>query len=412
MEYIEMLEKIVKKSNSGSFYAIYFPIKKEYVIVRDCVEADRYRKGSYNLAKKFTCEEEAIKWAKECKTNDHKIIGKKRFYGIYFLETHKGIILDSSLNLATTLEHKPSYCRKFSSKELALKWLEIVKKTNKDIDIKDIKKYENKLKSQELVQKYYVVYLFESQKMFITKAIEEAEEAVAKEEGLIKEFKKEKDAINWIIQFKNNQRIYYAIFFTEELKSIIAFDYEILKSVIKDKPNINKGFGTVTEADKWLKNIEYYYTEEMEKLLKEDTIFFDVGTGRGIGEEVRVSDFKGNSLLNKLEEYNGLINKYGNYNLGKIKNTSYGELYGLYLALLIALQNNIYKIAGDNQTVINQWSKGNFTRSKVLSYELELINKVISLRKEFEAKGGQIYYINANLNPADLGFHKNKKSLK
>ena len=231
-------------------------------------------------------------------------------------------------------------------------------------------------------------------------------------EGLIKKFKKEKDARNWVIQCKNDKRVYYGVFFPDELDSLIIFNYEKLKTITKDKSNIYKVFGTIFEADKWLRNMEYYYTEEMEKLLKEDTIFFDVGTGRGIGEEVRVSDFAGNSILNKLEEYNGLINEYGNYNLGKINNTSYGELYGLYLALLIALENNIYKIAGDNQTVINQWSKGEVVETKVLPSELELIKKVIKLREEFEAKGGEVCYINASLNPADLGFHKSRRKVK
>lgn len=256
------------------------------------------------------------------------------------------------------------------------------------------------------------VYLYETQEAFVTNSIEKAELALKEEKGLLRKFKKEKDAVNWIVQCKNNQRIYYAIFFTEKLKSIIVFESEMLELLIKDTPNINKAFGTIAEADKWLKNIEYYYTEEMEKLLKDDTIFFDVGTGRGIGEEVRVSDFAGNSLLNKLEEYTGLINQYGNYNLGKINNTNYGELYGLYLALLIALRNNIYKIAGDSKTVINQWSKGEIILSKILPYEQELIYKVIDLRKEFEAKGGEVCYINASLNPADLGFHKNKRKVK
>lgn len=104
-----------------------------------------------------------------------------------------------------------------------------------------------------------------------------------------------------------------------------------------------------------------------------------------------------------------LVNEYGNYNLGKINNVTYGELYGFYLALLIALENNIYKIAGDNTTVINIWSKGEGITSKIPPYELELINKVIVLRKEFEEKGGEIFYINGGINPADLGFHQKKR---
>lgn len=478
MEYIEILENILEKSSLGNYYAIYFPIKKEYVIVDDYMEANKYREGVYHLAKKFTSKEEAIKWAEVCKNEDIHFPQKKRFYaiyfndtqegviltdpeevnrilykrsafcrkfflkedglewielvkhqgkdivpekknspkgkkkkyyGIYFIETGEGIILDSSIDVAKTVQNKASYCRKFDSEEKTLKWLEIVKKTGKNIEPETVKVYENIPGLQMLGEKYYGVYLIESQKTFITKSLEEANLALKDEKGLVKKFKKEKDAINWIVQCENNKRVYYAIFFIEELKSIIAFDLEMVELFIKDKANINRVFETVKEANEWLRNMEYYYTEEMGKLLKEDTIFFDVGTGRGIGEEVRVTDFLGNSIIEKLPEYKELVNEYGNYNLGKINNITYGELYGLYLALLIALENNIYKIAGDNTTVINIWSKGEGITSKILPYELELINKVSVLRKEFEEKEGEIFYINGGINPADLGFHQKKR---
>ncbi len=478
MENIDFNEKIDEKDSFGFYYAIYFPKKKEYIIVQDCSEADNYRKGNYNLTQKFVTREEAVNWAENCKIenfvelNSKKFYGiffrdtketmlltspekvnialykrsalcrkftleekaikwlekvreqetdiilevfkekKKKYYAIYFIEQEDGIIITSSIEVATTVKNKPYYCRKFASEDMAKRWLKVVKKTNKNIDPLEIVKYENISNPKILNEKFYGVYLIEEEEAFVTNSLEEANLAIKDKEGLIKKFKKEKDARNWVIQCKNDKRVYYGVFFPDELDSLIIFNYEKLKTITKDKSNIYKVFGTIFEADKWLRNMEYYYTEEMEKLLKEDTIFFDVGTGRGIGEEVRVSDFAGNSILNKLEEYNGLINEYGNYNLGKINNTSYGELYGLYLALLIALENNIYKIAGDNQTVINQWSKGEVVETKVLPSELELIKKVIKLREEFEAKGGEVCYINASLNPADLGFHKSRRKVK
>ena len=49
-------------------------------------------------------------------------------------------------------------------------------------------------------------------KTFVTKSLEEANLALKEEKGLVKKFKKEKDAINWIVQCENNKRVYYAIF--------------------------------------------------------------------------------------------------------------------------------------------------------------------------------------------------------
>ena len=70
------------------------------------------------------------------------------------------------------------------------------------------------------------------------------------------------------------------------------------------------------------------YTKEKESLFKNDTLFFDSGTGRGLGTEVRITDYLGNSLLHELEYYKDKLNQFGNYNLGKdIKDNNYGELY-------------------------------------------------------------------------------------
>lgn len=408
------------EANAKKFYGIYFRDTSESLILTSPEEVSMaiYKRSTY--CRKFLSKEKALEWIKQIKECGKDVIKKtskvnekkKKYYGIYFINTRKEIILDSSIDVMQTVKNSPTYCRKFDSEEKALEWLKIVKKTGKNIEPNTVKAYQNMPDSQIVSQRYYGVYLIESQKSFVTNLIEEANLAIKKEKGLIKKFRKKQDAINWTIECENSKRIYCAIFFTDELKGIITFNYEMRELFIKDKPNIIRAFGTIMEADKWLKNLEHFYRKEMEKLLKEDTIFFDVGTGRGIGEEVRVSDFEGNSLLNKLEEYTGLINQYGNYNLGKINNTNYGELYGLYLALLIALRNNIYKIAGDSKTVINQWSKGEIILSKILPYEQELIYKVIDLRKEFETKGGEVCYINASLNPADLGFHKNKRKVK
>lgn len=143
---------------------------------------------------------------------------------------------------------------------------------------------------------------------------------------------------------------------------------------------------------------------------KEDIIFFDMGTGRGIGAEVRVTNAKGESLLNKLENSsNLLINEHGNINLGENVSTLYGELYAFYLALLIVNISEEYKaIAGDNISALKcyyeEYNKNNFSH-----HELDLINAILKLKDKINNKFKlEIFYVSGNINPADLGFHRKK----
>ena len=66
-------------------------------------------------------------------------------------------------------------------------------------------------------------------------------------------------------------------------------------------------------------------------------IYFDSGTGRGIGVEVRVTDLSGRSLLDE-SSIKFKINQFGNLHLGHDRTNNYGELVGLFLALDIAIQ--------------------------------------------------------------------------
>lgn len=274
-------------------------------------------------------------------------------------------------------------------------------------------------------QKYYVVYNTVTGEKVVVDSIKTANQLRKGKNMNCKKFLTKKEAEEWNFSAKVSKKSkstpkikYYVVFSKKKKEKFIVNSWEKAEKIIDRGGYTCKSFPTMEEAvsfvpfDTVQKNRLPSLNIKELKVIDEKGIFFDMGTGRGIGEEVRVSDFEGNSLLNKLEEYTGLINQYGNYNLGKINNTNYGELYGLYLALLIALRNNIYKIAGDSKTVINQWSKGEIILSKILPYEQELIYKVIDLRKEFETKGGEVCYINASLNPADLGFHKNKRKVK
>ena len=459
------------------YYAIFFPLTKEYLIVNNYIEADSHRKGEYNLTEKFETKEKALEWIEKLKNGEIKLPEKKKiYYAVYLKKEKEGIILTDPQEVTKTIYKKTSFCKKFSSEEEGLEWLENIKKDRlvivneskssssvNNISAKPKKYYaiffkdtkEKKILTdpeevnsilykssylcrkfvteeeakrwleivaekekdinpkkipKELKKKHYAVYFPENRESFITDFFEKVNIAINDEKGVFKGFINEKDAFEWLEQCKTERRICYAIFLVEELKSLIVFDLEMQKNFTKDRANITRIFDTVNEADRWLRNMEQNYIIDMKNLLKEDTIFFDVGTGRGIGAEVCVSDYMGNPIIEKLSEYKNSLNGYGNYNLGKINNIMYGELFGLYLALLISKENNKYKkIAGDNLGVINNWSKGEKISSKISFEEKELIDKVVLLRKEFEENGGEILYINGSINPADLGFHKRKK---
>ena len=459
------------------YYAIFFPLTKEYLIVNNYIEADSHRKGVYNLTEKFETKEKALEWIEKLKNGEIKLPEKKKvYYAVYLKKEKEGIILTDPQEVTKTIYKKTSFCKKFFSEEEGLEWLENIKKDRlvivneskssssvNNISAKPKKYYaiffkdtkEKKILTdpeevnsilykssylcrkfvteeeakrwleivaekkqdinpkkipKELKKKHYAVYFPENRESFITDFFEKVNIAINDEKGVFKGFINEKDAFEWLEQCKTERRICYAIFLVEELKSLIVFDLEIQKNFTKDRANITRIFDTVNEADRWLRNMEQNYIIDMKNLLKEDTIFFDVGTGRGIGAEVCVSDYMGNPIIEKLSEYKNSLNGYGNYNLGKINNIMYGELFGLYLALLISKENNKYKkIAGDNLGVINNWSKGEKISSKISFEEKELIDKVVLLRKEFEENGGEILYINGSINPADLGFHKRKK---
>ena len=147
--------------------------------------------------------------------------------------------------------------------------------------------------------------------------------------------------------------------------------------------------------------------EELKELKKEleEGVYFDAGTGRGIGVEVRVTDRVGISLLDSVMPQK-MINSYGNYLAPEGSTNNYGELIGLFLALDVAKKLNLSKIYGDSKLVLDYWSKGYYNRENLNEKTVSLIQKTIKKRLEFEEKNGLISYISGDINPADLGFHK------
>lgn len=169
-----------------------------------------------------------------------------------------------------------------------------------------------------------------------------------------------------------------------------------------------KSFKTLEEAKLWLENGAKYEKSNIEL---NDGVYFDSGTGRGRGvTEVRVTDKDKNSLLNhlitpKFEDFlkskGWKINEFNNIELDADKSNNYGELLGMYLALEIARKLGYTDIYGDSKLVIYYWSKGSY--NELPKETVKLIEQVTKNRKSF---GGNIWYINGDYNPADLGFHK------
>lgn len=203
---------------------------------------------------------------------------------------------------------------------------------------------------------------------------------------------------------------YYAFYFIDEKKSGITTSWEECQEKCKNKKSRYKSFKTKNEAEIWLENGAEYTSkkESLEKLESEQidkkAIYFDAGTGRGIGVEVRITDSKKNPLFDMIVDKK-LINEYGNFVLTDDKTNNYGELTGLYAALKFAKKYNIKKIAGDSKLVIDYWSKGIYN-DNLDKDTINLILRVKKMCEEYIKNGGEIVKISGDINPADLGFHK------
>lgn len=205
---------------------------------------------------------------------------------------------------------------------------------------------------------------------------------------------------------------YYAYSINGESNSGITDSWPACEAAVKGKSAQYKGFKTLQEAKDWLtQGAKYTYTPKSEKVSKpvsstvlKPGIYFDAGTGRGIGTEVRLTDEKANNLIHHVlsSEY---INQFGNYLTPKGSTNNYGELFGCYLALQLALNNNIKAIFGDSRLVIDYWSKGHI-KSNLPEVTIKLAAKVKNLRYKFESNGGRIEHVSGDINPADLGFHR------
>lgn len=201
----------------------------------------------------------------------------------------------------------------------------------------------------------------------------------------------------------------YAYFLENEKENGIVDTWDECKNIVTGKKARYKSFTSKIEAENWLlQGAQYEKKAENKKEIKSNLphgIYFDSGTGRGIGVEVRVTDVNGNTLLN-FNSFNYPVNTFGNIHLGNKKTNNFGELLGLFLALDIAKKTNIKHILGDSNLVIYFWSKGIYKKDNLPQETIDLILKTFEARIEFEKMGGKVEYISGDYNPADLGFHK------
>lgn len=198
----------------------------------------------------------------------------------------------------------------------------------------------------------------------------------------------------------------YAIYYVESKTYEIVSTWEETLNKTKGNNARYKKFKTEEEAKKWLENgANYSDNSQILETLDKEAIYFDSGTGRTKVVEVKLSDIHGQSLLPFIMPIN-LINEYDNYYLSKDRTNNFGELSALYIALKYALKYDIKKICGDSKLVIDFWSLGSYNEDKLDKDTIDLINKVIKLRKDFENLGGKVMLISGDINPADLGFHK------
>ncbi|MFH1188950.1 MAG: ribonuclease H family protein [bacterium] len=199
------------------------------------------------------------------------------------------------------------------------------------------------------------------------------------------------------------KNIAYAYYIEDTGENGVIASWEVCQKKVSGVKARYKGFQSIQEAEKWLACGAQYDIQKYSPL--EEGIYFDAGTGRGNGVEVRVTDEKGNSLLSTILQKEE-INAYGNYGLPKGTTNNYGELLGCQFALIIALKKKRNRIFGDSALVITYWSKG-FIKTKLVAKDtVELSCTVVKLRKQFEKNGGIIEHISGDINPADLGFHK------
>ena len=256
--------------------------------------------------------------------------------------------------------------------------------------------------------KYYAYVIESKGDMGVLTSWPECQKKVKGQKARYKGFITKLEAENWIEAGGNYEKKlnkYYACYFTHSKTGVITNDWDECK-VLTQGGNVRyKSFKSRKEAQNWLDTGGIYETKQMLQDKLPSGIYFDAGTGRGIGTEVRVTDKYGNSILDHFVPKDK-INEFGNYLTKAGSTNNFGELLGCYIAMNIALKEGVMEIYGDSKLVIEYWSKGRIKSENVTTETVELAKKVVKIRKEFEKSGGRISHVSGDINPSDLGFHK------
>jgi len=211
------------------------------------------------------------------------------------------------------------------------------------------------------------------------------------------------------VMTKKKKNHFYA--YRHEADSGIVTNWPECERIVKGRKAHYKGFQTRAEAQAWLDAGARYEPRKAKKRqdqseLPKDAIFFDAGTGRGMGVEVRVTERDGTPLT-FLAVPEQDITAEGNLRLAGRTN-NYGELTACSLAIQIAQKQERRLIMGDSRLVLDYWSKGHINHNTANSDPdlAALVRKVAAQRRAFEAQGGRLMHVSGDINPADLGFHR------
>lgn len=211
----------------------------------------------------------------------------------------------------------------------------------------------------------------------------------------------------------NNIKLYAVV---NGFESRLFDNWDDCSNFVKGKSGVKyKKFASEQEAKSWISEnitVKTTFEEVAEKVNDPSVIYFDAGTGRGIGVEVRVTDSLGNSLINKIasnssfidlcNRYEFIVNDFGNVQLPKNFTNNYGEALGCILAYKIAnLMPEVKTILGDSELVIKYWSNG------VIKVKNESTVKMLKFLTDLRASSTlELKWIPGSANMADLGFHK------
>ena len=120
---------------------------------------------------------------------------------------------------------------------------------------------------------------------------------------------------------------YYAFFLSEKNQGICE-NWKDCEKIVKGREARYRSFKTEDEAREWLEAGAQYESKVKSQKSKVNLIpgiYFDAGTGRGMGVEISITDKKGINLLHKIMPKNK-INRHGKHLIPDSVTNNYGEL--------------------------------------------------------------------------------------